>query len=164
MHDTALAPCVAVIGPANSGKTTLLHLLDIALQDHQAGALVYIIKGQPDGSGRYLYLAASEREKFKPRTKGQWIPLTVDTIVDWIRNARRTLELTLLDFGGKHDAVNGRMLRECSHYIVMAGSHLPEGEVHLWVDEAERNGLIPVAHVVSLWEQGDPFVEPGSLR
>src|SRR5205823_5373022 len=57
-----LAPCVAVIGPPNSGKTTLLHLLDSALQHHPDAPLAYVVKGSPDGSGRYLHRAPDLRE------------------------------------------------------------------------------------------------------
>ena len=51
MSDPDLAHCIAVVGPASSGKTTLLHLLDEALQHHKAQPLVYVVKGNPDGTG-----------------------------------------------------------------------------------------------------------------
>ena len=50
--EPACAPCVVVVGPANSGKTTFLHLLDQAQQQHPDLPLVYIVKGTPDGTGR----------------------------------------------------------------------------------------------------------------
>jgi hypothetical protein len=120
MNDRDLAPCVAVVGPARSGKTTLLHLLDAALQHHPDQPLAYVVKGNPDGTGRYLFHAPALREPLKPRVKGRWTSHTVETVCAWIANTRRRLELVLLDFGGKHARANPRMLRCCSHYIVVS--------------------------------------------
>ena len=52
-----LAPCVAVVGPAGSGKTTLLHHLDHALARHPSRPRTHVVKGNPDGTGRYLFHA-----------------------------------------------------------------------------------------------------------
>jgi hypothetical protein len=62
-EEPILAPCVAVVGPANSGKTSLLHPLDEALQSHPSAPLAYVVKGNPDGTGRYLLHAPELRER-----------------------------------------------------------------------------------------------------
>jgi hypothetical protein len=86
---------VAVIGPANSGKTTVLHLLDEALQLHPETPLVYVVMGNPDGTGRYLFRAPQLREPLKPRVKGSWTSVTVETIAEWIEHCRERAELVL---------------------------------------------------------------------
>lgn len=154
----SLAPCVAVVGPANSGKSTFLNQLDHALQNHPAKPSVHVVKGSPDGSGRYLFHAPKQREKLKARVKGQWQPgTTADVICAWIDHARQSLELALLDFGGKHDSQNDRMLSRCSHYIALCKRlDDPAEEAELtssWIDLCERNGLTAVAVVRSFVQE-----------
>ena len=95
---TELAPCVAIVGPPNSGKSTLLNLLDEALQLHPARPAVYVVKGNPDGSGRYIHYSPELREGLKANVKGKWVESTVDQICEWTANARRHLGLVLLDW------------------------------------------------------------------
>ncbi len=117
-------PGGARIGPANAGKTTLLHQLDEKLKRQLDSVLM--IKGNPDGTGRYLYHAPDLRNEadFKRSVKGKWGDATVDRICEWITHGRHNLSLALLDFGGRHDeqtaAGNARMLKACSHYLVVS--------------------------------------------
>ena len=157
------APCVAVVGAANAGKTTLLHLVDAALQAHPANVLAYVVKGSPDGTGRYLLHSPELREAAKERVKGEWGETTIDTVCRWIDNARASLQLVLLDFGGRHSAGNERMLHRCSHYLVVSrttetieesGS---SGEKS-WIEVCTRCGLEPVGALRSLWGSGRPKV------
>jgi hypothetical protein len=152
---------VAVVGPANSGKTTLLHRLDRALQEHPARPLACVVKGNPDGTGRYLFEAPELRERLKPRVKGTWRSETVETVRAWTEHARARLELVLLDFGGKHTPANREMLARCTHFIVMARAFDdPEREraegMRSWIDACAQCGLAPVARVRSLWGSGAP--------
>ncbi len=125
------APCIAVIGPANAGKTTLLHQLDERLEAKLDSFLV--LKGTPDGIGRALYHSPELRNQpeFKQRVKGKWAQATVDHVCDWLENGRRNLSLALLDCGGRHDETcaesNGRMLRGCTHYLVVSRANDREG-------------------------------------
>lgn len=98
-----LSPCIAIVGPANAGKTTLLHELDERLQQRLRAALV--IKGNPDGTGRYLFHSPDLRESLKDEVKGKWGADTVERICEWIGHGRRNLEIALLDFGGKHNPI-----------------------------------------------------------
>ena len=43
-------PCIAIVGPPNSGKTTLLRLLDLALRKHPTKPLAYVVKGKCNGT------------------------------------------------------------------------------------------------------------------
>lgn len=154
-----LAPCVAVVGPANSGKTTLLHLLDDALQRHPAAPLAYVVKGNPDGTGRYLFHAPELREALKPRVKGVWCDSTIATVSQWIESCRRRLDLVLLDAGGKHSPSNASLFRGASHFIVLARRfRSPEREaaegMGSWSEVCVRSGLTPVATVRSLFRRG----------
>lgn len=182
-----LAPCVAVVGPANSGKTTFLHLLDRELQGHPDAPLTYVLQGNPDGTGRYLYEAPGLREELKPRVKGRWVPGTVETICRSIANCRATLELVVVDFGGRHSPEDGQILERCSHFLVVArkelwdgaelgalertlhAGHTPsagppdeDGDARSWTAVCARSGLAPLAMVRSLWERGEPRVVTGA--
>jgi hypothetical protein len=158
-----LAPCVAVVGPANSGKTTLLHFLDDALQRHPAAPLVYVVKANPDGSGRYLFHAPDLREPLKERVKGAWSESTVETVSQWVGCCRRRLDLVLLDVGGKHSSANAALYRAATHCIVVArrfrdpAREAAEG-MESWRRACVRSGLRPLARVRSLWRRGEPKI------
>ncbi len=147
MTDMELAPCIAVIGPANAGKTTLLHLLDERLQQQLTAA--YVIKGNPDHTGRYLFRAPNLREDLKPHVKGSWGSLTIDHISESIECARRNLEIALVDFGGKHNPENKRMLKLCSHYIVVSRLGDADGQAS-WEKVAAQNDLKCIARMRSI--------------
>jgi hypothetical protein len=165
-----LAPCVAVVGPAQSGKTSLLHLLDRALQNRPAAPLAYIVKGNPDGTGRYLLHAPELRKTLKPRVKGAWCETTVSTVREWVDSCRGQLELVLLDVGGKHAPANDVLLRAATHFIVVARRFedpaVEEAEgMDSWWNVCRRLGLAPVARVRSLWQlgQAEATTLPGGL-
>lgn len=158
-----LAPCVAIVGPANSGKSTLLNLLDQSLQLHPAKPLTYVVKGSPDGSGRYQHYSPELRKSLKSEVKGKWVASTVDQICSWVSAARQHLELALLDFGGMHSAENHRMLALCSHYIVLArrfpdAAKEAQDGADSWRRECESAGLAPIAVIESLKDAGNCFV------
>lgn len=171
-----LAPCIAVVGPANSGKTTLLHFLDRALAASASKPMAYVVKGNPDGTGRYLlFRSKQEREALKERVKGAWAEPTVDTICEWIRTAREYLDIVLLDFGGRRDAEvqekNRCMLAECTHVIVLAKRYTDPDEeaekgMEAWRGDCAAAGLKEIAVIESLWQVGDPEWrdEEGLLR
>jgi hypothetical protein len=153
------SPCIAVVGPANAGKTTLLCQLDERLKRRLDGFMV--LKGNPDGTGLYLYHAPELRNEpeFKKSVKGSWGAATIERICEWITFGRRNLSLTLLDFGGRHDedtaAGNARMLRVCSHYLVVSrNTDLAGGE--FWDGVCSGHGLIRVGWMRSLSTDGPP--------
>lgn len=159
-----LAACVAVVGPANSGKTTLLHLLDGALQLHPGAPLVYVVKGNPDGTGRYLFHAPELREALKPKVKGSWTNVTMETIGEWVDRCRERLELVLVDVGGKHDPTNEALFGRCSHALVVARRFEDEAEeraegMESWVAATGAAGLRLAGRVRSLWRDGEPWAE-----
>ena len=163
-----LAPCVAIVGPPNSGKTTLLHLLDHALRKHPSKPLAYVVKGNPDGTGRYLLYAKDQRDLVKSRVKGKWDgTATIEQIRQWTRNSRRWLEIALLDFGGMHSVENIQMLAECSHYIIVCRTHwdIPAQEptegVESWRVECQKAGLQEIAVIDSHWKEGEASAPVG---
>jgi len=160
-----LAPCVAVVGPANSGKTTLLHLLDHALQLHPARPLVYVVKGNPDGTGRYLFHAPELRERLKDRVKGVWCATTVATVCGWAESCRRHLDLVLLDLGGRHAPGNEQILQRSSHTLVVARRFTDrererEEGMESWVRACRRSGLEVLARLRSVVGSGRPRLAP----
>ena len=151
-----IAPCVAIVGPANAGKTTLLHRLDHQLQKLVGSVLV--IKGSPDGTGRYLFFQPDLREAVKPEMKGQWGAPTVERICDWVRNGRRNLELALLDFGGKHDPANPLMLGCCSHFILVSREG-DDDNAATWDRVCRDAGLQPLAWIRTREGSGNATIE-----
>jgi hypothetical protein len=160
--EPACAPCVVVVGPANSGKTTFLHLLDQALQQHPDLPLVYIVKGTPDGTGRYLFHAPDLREVLKPEVKGRWSATTPATVSQWIAHCRAALDLVIVDFGGRYGAHDDAMLGGCTHFIALAREMTPAEDaaegLDFWSEVCLKNGLLPVARLRSFWQRGRPSV------
>jgi hypothetical protein len=152
---TSLAPCIAVVGPANAGKTTLLHQLDEKLQRLVPSVLV--IKGNPDGTGRYQLHAPELRRDptFQTQVKGRWGSQTIERICEWIDHGRRNLALALLDFGGKHDSENHRMLERCSHYLLVSRNQDHAG-AESWDTVCRQNGLARVGWLRSVGAAEDP--------
>jgi hypothetical protein len=160
-----LAPCVAVVGPANSGKTTLLHGLDAVLQGHASRPLVYVVKGSPDGTGRYLFHAPELRTELKSRVKGLWSETTVATVCGWIAECRKTLDLVVVDLGGRHAEGNAAILRCCTHFMVLARPFEDAEEERAngmasWVAACLASGLAPVAQMRSLQQAGSAEIAP----
>ena len=157
--ENAIAPCIAVVGPANAGKTTLLHQLDRLLQRELKAFLV--IPGNPDHGGRYVYYAPHQREDLKSHVKGSWTESTADHICASIECGRRNLELAFLDFGGKHDPANRRMLEKCSHYIVVSRLNDDAGGAS-WDSACQESGLERIAWIRSVSPDAgvEPFVAP----
>jgi hypothetical protein len=153
---TTEAPCIAVIGPPNTGKTTLLHQLDQKL-NHLDSFLV--LKGNPDGTGRYFYHSPELRHdtEFQKNVKGKWGDATVERICEWVTHGRRNLSLALLDFGGRHDAEtaggNARMLGVCSHYLVVSRVNDARGAA-FWDDVGRDHGLKHLGWMRSVLEDG----------
>jgi hypothetical protein len=161
-----LAPAVAIVGPAASGKTTILHLLDRDLQHQPEGQGSYVVKGSPDGTGRYLFYSPESREQVKARAKGAWSPGTIEALCAWTLNARRCLELVLVDVGGKHASENALLFSSCSHFIVVARrfddvDEEREKGMASWVRACQAVGLILLARVRSVQHAGDVRVETG---
>lgn len=152
-----LAPCVAIVGPARAGKTTLLNQLDAQLQSQIESVLV--IKGSPDGEGRYLFHAPGLRgdSDFKREHRGYWGEFTFERICEWIQHARRNLRLALLDFGGKHNPENDRVLSLCTHYIVLSRADDPVGR-RSWAQVCERNNLTRIASLTSVGKEETPRI------
>lgn len=166
-EEAPLAPCVAVVGPANSGKTTLLHLLDDVLQTHPEAPRVYVVKGNPDGTGRYLFHAPELREALKPRVKGAWTGVTMRTIGEWIDRCRERLELVLVDVGGMHSPSNAELFARCTHALVVARRFEDEAReraegMESWVAAARDAGLRLAGRVRSLWREGAPWIATDS--
>jgi hypothetical protein len=165
MAEEKLAAAVAVVGPANAGKTTLLHQIDEKLQARLDSVLV--IKGSPDGTGRYLYHAPQLRNdpEFKLAAKGAWGVATVERICEWIACGRRNLALALVDFGGLHNertaAGNLRMLGGCTHYLLVTRDGDEAGRT-LWEGVCREAGLERVGWLRSLAAGGaEPAVLAG---
>ena len=161
------APCIAVIGPANAGKTTILNQLDEKLKQKLDSVLV--IKGNPDGTGRYQYHSPDLRNEpdFKASVKGKWGTSTIERICEWVTHGRDNLSLALLDFGGRHDeltkAGNAQMLHTCSHFLVVSRDTDPDGAAY-WDAIGRDHGLIPLGWMRSLkFESATPQVHQGGF-
>jgi len=162
-----LAPCIAIVGPPNSGKSGLVDRLNHALQLHPEQPAVHVVKGSPDGTGRYLLHSPGLREALKGEVKGEWTSSTGPTISNWITSCRGCLELVLVDLGGQHAEGNKYILRQCSHYIVLSRSFddpLQEDTVGMasWIRACAQAGLRPVARLRSIIHEGQPAVQVGA--
>jgi CRISPR-associated protein Csx3 len=154
---------IAVGGPPHSGKSVLLAVLRHLLPRDK----YVIIEAAPDGEGITGWAHEADQKLVRAvRRKSKFLEEFVDWVVDSVRNSR--MPITLVDLGGYLLAEDGsfsptgqrltpqneRILRECSHFIVIARPDLAEVAAR-WIAEAERLGVKPVAILESVLSGAD---------
>ena len=153
-------PRIALVGPPHSGKSVVGYALDRALEERLPGE-TFFLRAVPDGEGNW-YAELPPRRADIFRIKGRWDEPFVQQIEKEIQTLGQTKTLTLVDTGGKIDSYTYRILRACSHAIVV--SSRPE-VVAEWIGaiKAAEADLLAVVHtslevVSEVLEPGPPMI------
>ena len=140
---------VAVGGPPHSGKSVFLSLLRGLLPREQFA----MVEGAPDGEGITGWSHEGDAELSRAiRRKGKFLVEFVDWVARSVRGS--TAPVTLVDLGGIRSPENERILRECTHFIVLATPKY-EAEVAPWIDFGKACGCEPLAVLESVLEGAD---------
>lgn len=157
---------VAIGGPPHSGKSVLIAVLRWLLAQY----LYAIVEAAPDGEGITGWSHEADQKLVKVvRHKGKFLPEFVEWVCDSIRNS--TAPITFADLGGmlldadenfapvgvKLTPQNERILGECDYIIVIASPKYAEA-VPVWIQEASRLGVKPLAILESVLEGAEDEV------
>lgn len=117
----ALAPAIAIVGPANSGKSVVAYQLFRALQG--VGIEVFLQRAHWDGEGNYTLEAqhwdSDQRQAFRLRNRGQFTETFYPDQATMVQRLRLTQALVLVDVGGLVQPEKKVLLAACSHILVV---------------------------------------------
>jgi CRISPR-associated protein Csx3 len=139
-------PAVLICGPPHSGKSVFTYLLSYLLRERKIEH--YVLRACPDGEGDWSQEAAPEQVRLL-RQKGAFDQTFVDRVCRDIE--RRHLPL-LVDMGGRPTLDQERIIRHCTHAIVLSAT--TEGLLE-WRNRVERYGLIVIAELFSVLNGND---------
>ncbi len=135
-----LFPALLLAGPPHAGKSVLAHELTTALKARQVEFIA--LRTAPDGEGDWTFEAPYE-VAFSVRKKGEFTPLLVK------RMERAVLQRQLpmvVDVGGRPRGDQFRVLRACSHYVLLYRSEAERAQWESWLKEMS---VLPVANLRS---------------
>jgi CRISPR-associated protein Csx3 len=162
----SLGPALLIVGPPDSGKSVLSHLLFKTLLKEYPD--IYLQRAQWDGEGNWILelpegATAAEREAFKVANKGTLTERFFPYQGQAILALRQQKALVIVDVGGMVQPEKQPMLEACTHYIVISSK--PEA-VEPWHQFCRDQGnLQPLAVIHSTLEpteivlQQEPFLE-----
>ena len=133
-----LFPAILLAGPPHTGKSVFAYHCSISLKKDQVQFI--LLRTTPDGEGDWFL----EAEKgvgmaLRQEQKGEFTPQLVERAVSAVRN--RSLPM-LVDVGGRPQGDQFRILRACTHSILLYRTDAERTQWQAWLDET---GLIPIA-------------------
>ncbi len=159
---------VVLAGPPQSGKSCLREGLKQAIRAIPGAPYPYVITGCPDGEGSWFQetvdLDPQLARQLKDAYKAAFTPEFVRRVADSVRNC--TLELTLVDIGGRTSPENYEICASATHIVFLAGNSPKTGEswesrLEPWRQFAADLGLTVVAEIFSDYNgQEDGLMEP----
>ncbi|MEC4985085.1 MAG: CRISPR-associated ring nuclease Crn3/Csx3 [Oscillatoria sp. PMC 1068.18] len=146
-----LCPALLIVGPPNSGKSVLSHVLFQTLLSTNPD--IYLQRAHWDGEGNYvLELGAdateAEIERFKAANKGQLSSRFFPYHAQAILQLRRQKALVIVDVGGMVQPEKLPLLEACTHYLIISSQ---AEEIAKWHEFChDRGNLLPVAEIFSV--------------
>lgn len=137
-----LLPAILIGGPPHTGKSVLVYGLAAALRER--GIQHHVIHAVPDGEGNWSQESNPETVR-RIRITGSWSDEFVKRIC--LDLERRHLPL-LVDIGGRPNESQARILRQCTHAILLLRADREEDN-QLWLRLIQENGLLPIAQIHS---------------
>lgn len=142
---------IALVGPANSGKSVLLRELRNTLNEKSGIDFrenYFIIRACPDGEGDWFGDINSELGKTL-RFKNMFDDNFVDKITESIINTKKNKRVILVDCGGKIDIKNQKIFNECTDAVIISSDPDKTKE---WYGAIRICGLNLLAEVESVTE------------
>lgn len=144
---------ILIGGPPNSGKSVLCHALYNRLKHQTSSKNIYLHRAQWDGEGSWFAemtnrsLAEELSKRFRAQGTARFFPHHAEAV----SKIRQSMELVLVDFGGKPEPADLVLVRRCTHYIII--SREPDA-IADWHDFCRRRGgLKPLAVIHSVLEK-----------
>jgi len=158
-------PALFIGGPPNSGKSVMSHALLRGLQGANPDRRIHLHRAQWDGEGNWA-IEAEDRalvDTLRRQNKAGWSQRFFEHHGNAIGHIRQTVDLVLVDFGGKPKLRDVTVLHRCTHYLIITSD--PEALAQ-WHDFCQlRGGLTPLGVIHSVLEdrvevlQTEPFLE-----
>ncbi len=137
-----LLPAVLLGGPPHAGKSVLLYNLTHALQER--GVRHHAMRACPDGEGNWSQEGDPETVS-KVRIKGYWSSEFIKRISFNLEH--RCLPF-LVDMGGRPQAAELPLLRQCTHSVLLLRADKPD-YTQLWRHMGIEANLLPLAELTS---------------
>ncbi|NOX61976.1 MAG: hypothetical protein GXP42_08525 [Chloroflexi bacterium] len=131
-----LFPALLLAGPPHAGKSVLAHELTTALKRRQIDFI--LLRTAPDGEGDWTFEAPYE-VAFAVRKKGVFTPELVTRMERAVLQRQAPM---LVDVGGKPRGDQFRVLRACTHYVLLYRTEAERAQWEGWLNEMS---LLPVA-------------------
>lgn len=160
-----LGPALFIGGPPNSGKSVMSYALLRGLQGANSDRRIHLHRAQWDGEGNWAIEAGDRAlvDSLRQQNKAGWSQRFFEHHANAVGHIRKTVDLVLVDFGGKPKSQDVKVLHRCTHYLIITSD--PEALAQ-WHDFCQvRGGLTPVAVIHSVLEdrvevvQTEPFLE-----
>lgn len=127
-----ISKVIAVVGPANSGKSVFIRELQKNLKANYPVLYqndFFLIRACPDGEGDWFGdVSADEGKLF--RHKKRFDNEFVIQMTNNIKEIKKTKNLVLIDCGGIIDKKNQQILNECTHSIIVSRD---ESDIKEWI-------------------------------
>ncbi len=137
-------PAVLVGGPPHAGKSVLFYRLTQALRERHIPH--YAIRACPDGEGNWFYEGEPETvSTIRVKISGEWPASFVERMCQDLEARRLPF---LVDMGGLPNDSQARLIRLCTHSILLLREDKPE-DTQRWQRLVEAQNLLPLARLVS---------------
>lgn len=137
-------PAVLVGGPPHAGKSVLFYRLTQALRERHIPH--HAIRACPDGEGNWFYEGEPETvSTIRVKISGEWPDSFVERMCQDLEARRLPF---LVDMGGRPTDSQARLLRLCTHSILLLREDKPE-DAQNWQGLIEAQNLLPLARLVS---------------
>jgi len=143
------AAIVAVGGPPHSGKSVFFRVLQQTLQrecTQEEQRRMSFVRLCPDGEGNWAFEVSSDTRQ-RIRDKRPWDEQFVEHVCRTLVGLRSSVQLVVADLGGRIDDRNRKILRHCTHGIIVSADPAATAQWRTAFDEA---GLQLIAEAESV--------------
>ncbi len=135
-----LFPAVLIAGPPHAGKSVMAYHFSTYLKKTKTPFI--LLRTTPDGEGDW-FLESEQDVGIALRQKGKFSPQLIARAERAIHHRHLPM---LVDIGGRPQGTQFRILRACTHVILLYRTQTERQQWQAWL---ETTGLIPIAYLQS---------------